>query len=347
MESIPNGVRIPARGHYLAANNTATTGYSLSNYGGTGAAAPDLTYSADIPDDSGLTLYSTADPNNFTEAYRLDSAGFSGDASVMAREGVGLAQLGNATTAEYSYVRKLNSGVPQDTGDNSQDFVLVSTTGGVINGAQSQLGGPSPENLAGPVQRNATVKATLTDPGCTTTSSDPLSACARVRVLAPDAGEPANSPQGTLKIRRRFTNNTGGTITRLRFRVVDITTLNSPGYTAGGAQADVRVLSSSDSTVTTSTLSIVTFKGLTRESPPAYSLGGGLNTSLSVALPGALAPGNSVDVEFNLGIAQGGHFRFFVNVESDTSNPAATNNVPTKNGVGVTTKSAPTLSKQP
>jgi hypothetical protein len=321
---IPAGVTIPARGHYLAAN-TGTGGYSLSNYGGTGAATPDITYNTDIPDDSGLTLYSTADPNNFTEAYRLDSVGFTGDANVMAREGVGLAQIGNATTAEFSYVRKLISGSPQDTGDNAQDFVLVSTTGGVINGAQSQLGGPGPENLASIVQRNATVKGSFVDPGCPTTSLNPLTACERVRVVAPDANEPTNSTGGTLKIRRRFTNNTGGTISRLRFRVVDITTLNTPGYTAGGAQADLRVLSSSDSTVTNSVAATVTLKGTTREqSPPTYTLGGGLNTTLSVAIPGgALAPGNTIDVEFNLGVMQGGHFRYFINVEADTSNPAS------------------------
>jgi hypothetical protein len=144
-------------------------------------------------------------------------------------------------------------------------------------------------------------------------------------VVAPDANEPTNSTGGTLKIRRRFTNNTGGTISRLRFRVVDITTLNTPGYTAGGAQADLRVLSSSDSTVTNSVAATVTLKGTTREqSPPTYTLGGGLNTTLSVAIPGgALAPGNTIDVEFNLGVMQGGHFRYFINVEADTSNPAS------------------------
>jgi hypothetical protein len=265
----------------------------------------------------------------------------------MAREGVGLAQLGNATTAEYSYVRKLSSGVPQDTGDNSQDFALVSTTGGVINGAQSQLGGPSPENLASVIQRNANVKSSLIDANCTV-SSDPATACARIRVLTPDATEGANSTNGTLKIRRRFTNNTGGTISRLRFRIVDITTLNSPGYSAGGGQADIRVLNSAGGTVTNSSSATVTLTGTTRESPPAYTLGGGLNTSLSVVIPGGgISPGSTIDVEFNLGVMQTGSFRYFVNIESDTSNPAAPVNAPKGSDATINASVIPTVTVQP
>ncbi|MDT7540997.1 MAG: hypothetical protein QOE33_901 [Acidobacteriota bacterium] len=343
---IPKGLTIPARGHFLAANNGAS-GYSLSNYGGTGAAAPDITYNMDIPDDSGLTLYSTSDPTNFTEAYRLDSVGFAGDASVAAREGVGLAPLGAATPPEYSYVRRLNNGSPRDTSDNTQDFVLVSTTGGVINGVQSQLGGPGPENLASVVQRNATIKASYVDAACGA-SNDPSTACARVRVFTPDSTEPSNSTAGTLKIRRRFTNNTGGTVSRLRFRIVDITTLNSPGYSAGGGQADLRVLSSAGGTVTNTLTLPVTLTGTTRESPPAYTLGGGLNTSLSVALGGGLSPGNSIDIEFNLGVMQPGSFRFFINIESDTSNPAAPVNTLSKsNNATINASAIPTVTVLP
>ncbi|PYS90143.1 MAG: hypothetical protein DMF64_15735 [Acidobacteria bacterium] len=344
---IPNLTVIPARGHYLAAN-TGTGGYSLSNYGGTGAAAPDVTYTTDIPDDSGLTLFSTSDPNNFTEAYRLDSVGFTGEPNVLAREGAGLAAVG-ANNVEYAYVRKQTSGTPQDTGDNAQDFALVSTTAGVINGVQSQLGAPGPENLAsGVLQRNATVKASLVDFQCSGTSVNPLSACARVRVVTPDPGEPTNSTLGTLKIRRKFTNSTGGTITRLRFRVVDITTLNSPGFVSGGgSQADLRVINSSDSTVTLTDLSTTTLKGTTREVPPTQSSGGGLNSSMALTVPVSIAPGNSVNVEFNLGVMQSGNYRFFINVESDTSNPAAPINVPKVGTTKVSpTSSAPPVNKQ-
>jgi hypothetical protein len=82
---------------------------------------------------------------------------------------------------------------------------------------------------------------------------------------------------GTLSIQRRFTNNTGRTITRLSYRVVDITTLNSPG--AG--------------------------------------LGAALNSSGMLTLPGgSLAPGASVAVQFLLGVVQGGTFRYLVNIKA-------------------------------
>ena len=48
----------------------------------------------------------------------------------------------------------------------------------------------------------------------------------RVRDFTSD---PANNSQfGTLSIRRRVVNNTGGAITRLRFRIIDITTFPAP-----------------------------------------------------------------------------------------------------------------------
>src|SRR4029079_14339255 len=45
--TIPNGTVIPARGHYLMVGSQ----YSLSNYGGAGAAAGDLTLTQDIESD--------------------------------------------------------------------------------------------------------------------------------------------------------------------------------------------------------------------------------------------------------------------------------------------------------
>jgi hypothetical protein len=90
-----------------------------------------------------------------------------------------------------------------------------------------------------------------------------------------------NGQHGTLFIRRRFTNQTGRPVTRLRFRIVDITTLNSPGYPLGDSQSDLRVLGSNPDTVGT-TSGPVAVKGLTREQPPVQgALDGGYNTSLS------------------------------------------------------------------
>jgi hypothetical protein len=130
-----------------------------------------------------------------------------------------------------------------------------------------------------------------------------------------------NKNFGTLVIRRRFTNNTGQTLTRLRFRVIDITTLNSSG--AGPSQADLRALNNGDVVITSPSLTI---KGTTVELPPSQALGGGLNTALNVTLPdvgldplvgGICVTGQcTIDVQFKLGVVQGGTYRFFINVEA-------------------------------
>jgi hypothetical protein len=301
---IPVNQTIPARGHYLATNSR---GYSLNNYGGTSAGIGDASYSVGFADDSGITLYTTARPANYSEATRLDSVGFTSESNVLAREGVGLAALSTAA-GEFSFVRKLASGLPQDTDDNAADFVLVSTTGGVINGVQSVLGAPGPENLLSPINRTAAIKASLIDPQCSGFGS-PTSACARVRTA--NGANPTNAAFGTLLIRRKFTNTTGATVSRLRFRVVDITTLGN--VTAG--QADLRVLNSTADTLTmTDGVTTVTLDAITIDTVPAQPNGGGLNSTLNLANP--LASGASVNVEFKLGVMTNGAYRFFVNVEA-------------------------------
>jgi Tol biopolymer transport system component len=301
---IPAGTFIPARGHYLGVNSTS---YSLASY-----AVGDRSYSTDIPADGGLALFNTADAGSFTMANRLDGVGFSGVVDPLYRSGTGLTPAnGVADNAEYSFVRKLNSGVPQATNDNLADFILIAPDPAIITSAPAVLGAPSPENLHSPIQQNAQIKASLIDP-----CSGGLTCQNRIRDLSPDAGEPSHSTLGTLKLRRKFTNKTGAPITRLRFRVVDITTLNSPG----GPQADLRVLNSSASTVILSTGQTAQIVGLTREEPPIQTAnGGGLNTSLAagvVSLNTPLAAGASINVEFNLGVMQGGSFRFLINVEA-------------------------------
>ena len=68
--TIPNGAVIPARGHYLGVNSS---GYSLMNYGGTGNAAGDISYTSDIADNTGIALFRTVNPENFTPANALDA----------------------------------------------------------------------------------------------------------------------------------------------------------------------------------------------------------------------------------------------------------------------------------
>ena len=64
---------------------------------------------------------------------------------------------------------------------------------------------------------------------------------------------------------------------------------------------------------------MLTVKGLTIEQPAPLTQpnGGGLNSSLTVTIPGgAIVNGASIDVHFLLGVQQGGSFRFFVNIEA-------------------------------
>jgi hypothetical protein len=311
--TINNGTNIPARGHYLLVNSTNPGGYSLGGYpaGNSGGASGDASYTTDIPDGVGLALFTTANLSSIGTTNRIDAVGFTTEASALFREGAGLPSPG-AANGEYSFVRKMaGTGLPRDTNDNASDFSFVSTTGGAFGGVQSTLGAPGPENASSPIQRNATVKASLIDPGCSGGSNDPTTACARVRDTTPVP----NGSQGTLSLRRKFTNRTGQPVTRLRFRIVDITTL---GNRAAG-EADLRVIDAPDITVTTTSNIAVPVKGTTLETPPAQPNGGGLNTSVTVgtiSMASPLGPNASVNVQFLMGVQAGGNFRFFVNVEA-------------------------------
>jgi hypothetical protein len=143
----------------------------------------------------------------------------------------------------------------------------------------------------------------------------------RARDLVSDPAN--NSTFGTLDIRRRVVNTSPFPVTRLRFRIVDITTFPAPV-----GIADLRPRTSTDLSVSGINDSAtcpggaapctVTVLGTTLEQPPAQPNGGGLNSSLSsdtVTLETPLAPGDSINVHFLLGVQQTGSFKFYVNVE--------------------------------
>lgn len=297
---IPIDTVIPARAHYLAVGS----GYSLASY-----AAGDLSYVPDTPDNLGVALFNTSSVINFTVSNRVDAVGFTTTANGFYREGTGLPPL-TSTNGQYSFVRKLTSGFPQDTGNNAVDFDFVATNGGNY-GVNAILGAPGPEGLNSPLQRNAQLPVTVIDPAVSANT-------APNRVRDTTAVGP-NAAAGTLTMRRKITNSTGAAVTQLRVRLVDITTLNTPGYVPGGAQADMRALSSTDTTVTLTNGTQVLVRGTTVETPPQQPNGGGLNSSLGVfaySLAQPLAPGASVNVRFLLGVQQSGNFRFFINVEA-------------------------------
>jgi predicted extracellular nuclease len=302
--TVPNGTVIPPRAHYLVTNNAAN-GYSLA-----AAAASDLQYQADIPDNVGIALFRTANAASYALATRLDAVGFNTASSSTAdlfREGGGLPVV-LTSNEDYSFVRKMSTGLPQDTNDNAADFALVSTrrlTGGFVSSTNSDvLGAPGPEGLSSPVNRNSTIVASLIDPLVSRTAS-------------PNFVRNGSGNSGTLTIRRKFTNTTGANVNQLRFRIIDITTFNTPVANPPQQQADFRVISSSDASVGT-TMGQVNVKGTTLDQTPPQPSNGGLNStlsvgSLSVATP--LHPGESINVQFLMNVAQSGTFRFFVNVE--------------------------------
>ena len=302
---INNATVLPARGHYLCTN---TGGYSLNGY-----AVGDTGWSGtDIPSTGGVALFRTNNPVNYTLSERLDAAGYAG-VNALYREGTGFPTGGGETTGnlDYTIVRSMTratSGLPKDTGDNLSDFMIVNTTGS-STGMGAILGAPGPENLSSPINRNSQFATLLLDP--LTSSSAPPNRARDYMVVT-------NGTLGTLLVRRTFTNNTGAPVTRLRFRIVEITTLTTPPVSG---QADLRALNSSDGTVMVNG-SPVTVRGLTVEQPPTQPNGGGWNSSMNtgfVNLASPLANGNSVNVEFRLGVMAGGRFTFLINIEATTS----------------------------
>jgi hypothetical protein len=320
---IPNGTVIPNRGHFLCVNSV---GYSLASYpAGNGTTATgDATYTTDIPDNAGIAIFNTSIAANFLLANRMDAVGSTSEANTLYKEGTGYPAL-TPFSIDYSFYRDLcgkggsittfgpcTISTPKDTNNNAADFVFVDTNG-TSAGAGQRLGAPGPENLSSPIQRNASFAETFLDP-CVGGASPPN----RVRDFTSDP--PNNSTFGTLDIRRTITNNTGGNVTRLRFRVIDLTTFPAPS-----GIADLRPRTSTAVVVTVdrapcgSGTSNVTVQGTTLEQPPSQPNGGGFNSSLSantVTLATPLANGASIDIRFLLGIQQTGSFKFYLNIEA-------------------------------
>lgn len=321
---IPNGTVIPNRGHYLCVNSV---GYSLASYpAGNGTTATgDATYTTDIPDNAGIALFNTSVAANFVLANRIDAVGSTAEANTLYKEGTGYPALVPFSINASLYRDNCGKGgsittfgacpaggILKDTNNNAADFVFVDTNA-TSAGAGQRLGAPSPENLSSPIERNASFSNNVLDT-CVAATSPPN----RVRDFTSDP--PNNSTFGTLDIRRTVTNNTGGNVTRLRFRVIDLTTFPAPS-----GIADLRPRTSTAVVVTVdrppcgSGTSNVTVQGTTLEQPPAQPSGGGFNSSMSagvVTLATPIANGGSIDVRFLLGIQQTGSFKFYINVEA-------------------------------
>jgi subtilisin-like proprotein convertase family protein len=290
---IPNGTVIPARGHYLMANSR---GYSLDGY-----AQADAYFTPDIPDNTGLALFSTGT----TSGTVFDAAGFNTAPPGFAdtyREGGGMTPVGT-NNGQYTFYRKMVTLYPQDTNNNQNDFDFVSTDLGVYGGRPQKLGAPGPENRNSPIPNGAIQWANVAP-------------CASPNV-APNRVRINNGTQNTIEFRKTITNTSTTTVTRLRFRLVDVTA----GPTAPGSGiADIRATSS---TATTESNPCgggnITIEGLRLEEPPNQPLGGGYNSTLSadtITLSPGLPGGASVNVNFKFNVLQGGYLKFYVLFET-------------------------------
>ena len=286
---------------------------------GPSAATGDVTFTTQIADNVGIALFNTANPANFNLNTRLDAVGSTSELNTDYKEGAGYPAI-TPVSINYTFFRDLcgkggsttgggacpTGGLPVDTGNNAADFLFADPTGTDL-GAGSRLGAPGPQNSTSPLQRNSQFAGELIFP-CVSSSSEPN----RERSFA--SGPASTSTFGTLSIRRRITNNTGSNVTRLRFRVIDISTYPAPTGTA-----DLRVISSSPTVINNPCTSLLTtVLGTTLETPPEQPNGGGFNSSLSadtITLLTPLLPGGTYDFQLVLGIQQIGSFKFYLNIE--------------------------------
>jgi CSLREA domain-containing protein len=318
--TIPNGKVIPARGHYLVLG----ADYSLGSY-----ATGDQTLSSEIEADSNVAVFNTANLINLSTETRLDAVGFGanqGGVCDLLREGTNL-PVAQSSTSEYSYLRNSISGLPQDTDDNSADLIVVSTTPGVPVGSTNNplLGAPGPENLASPITRNGILTPGLVDPNfLVTVAPNRVRSTAPFTYNDPTTSNVINFPSGTLSVRRTYTNNTGSNVTRLRYRIVDMTAGPAPV-----GVADLRAISSDPQVITVNS-SNITLQGTVLEEAPNQAAGGGINSTMSccsstggtvvgertLSLAQPLAPGQTIALQWLLGVKQGGSFRFYLNIEA-------------------------------
>ncbi len=306
---IPNGTIIPAHGHFLGVNNIA---YSLGAYpAGNGTTAlGDVTFNSNIPDNAGIALFKTANSDNFNLANRLDAVGTTSEANALYKEGVGLPPL-IPFSIDYSWYRTIPSsgagaGLPKDTNVNNADFLFVDTNGTSAGGGQ-RLGAPGPESLTSPGSGGSSVALSLFDPGAPANAAPNY-----VRDFTSDPAN--NSTFGTISVRRKFTNATGAPITRLRFRIIDLTTFPAPFGTA-----DLRPRTSGATVALLTGGGFAVVDGTTLEQPPSQPNGGGFNSSLSsgaVTLGSPIPSAGSIDLQFLFGVQQEGTASFCAVIET-------------------------------
>ena len=323
--SIPNGTIIPPRGHYLCVNSV---GYSLASYpAGNGTTATgDATYTTDIPDNAGIALFNNNSGGAaYSLANRFDAVGSTSEANTLYKEGTGYPAL-VPFSIDHAWVRDNcgkggsittfgacpSGGQVLDSNNNAADFYFVDTNGTSAGGGQ-RLGTPGPRNLSSPTYATGSLPISLLD-SCTAATSPPN----HVRDFTSDP--PNNSTFGTLDLRFVLTNNTGNNVSRLRLRIIDLTTFPAPsGFADLRPRTSTAVVVTVDRPPCGSGTSNITVQGTTLEQPPAQPNGGGFNSSMSVGtitLGSPLANGATVDVRTLFGIQQTGQYKVRMIVEA-------------------------------
>jgi hypothetical protein len=221
--------------------------------------------------------------------------------------GTALPTMSGTPSEDHAWTRLPVAGVPKNTEDNLADFVLVSTSGGLVGGVQSSLGAPNPASTASPVQRNETLRSDLLDS---------------------EAGDPTVEPNRTvsaqtLTVRRTIRNNSPGTVSGMRLVITSLSQPNGPPRPGIGAQpatrAHLRVVNPDTETteVPVSGLGLITVHNLSVSSPSAVPPGGGIATTLAVPLPSCgLALGESVSVSVTFAVDRPGSYWFGYDVQA-------------------------------
>ena len=185
--------------------------YSIGAYpAGSGTTATgDATFRPTLPT-TRAGLFRTANTVNFSVANRFDAAGFTTESNTLYKEGAGIPAL-TPFSIDDAFYRNIpttggGAGLPQDTDNNSVDFLFVDTNG-TSAGAGQRLGAPGPENLSGPTSAGSGVILSSLD-------------VAHGDNQSPNIGRPlssssaTNSTFRTISVRRTITHTTGPRLTR-------------------------------------------------------------------------------------------------------------------------------------
>jgi hypothetical protein len=212
---------------------------------------------------------------------------------------------------EYSFVRDLSSGTPKDTDNNQDDFLPVETS---LSGATTlgeHLGSPGPESSSSPITHNSPdyLQIGLIDSGV----SSGVSPNRDRNVNDTDMGT-----EGSLSINRTITNTSGLPLTTVRLRVVSISTALQAQDRADLRVKGIKIQRGQNQSQSWDLVPL-------QDPDPPFdpSLGGGLNTTLTVISPfdASMDAGETLTISIVLGVESFGSFKFAANLEAEEVPP--------------------------